>query len=172
MGGAINDQWSIGDPTFIGLAYAFPVGNRAAKANWRQAELRVAQFQREFDKVVADVVLEVRNAGHNIEFTGNQREATRSVAVLANRELSLLQTRTELLVDGADVGTLYLENLFDTQDRLAAAELGFIQSSADYALTQFELQRSTGTLLRSRPLPEEASAKPIWPHRQLNQPPH
>ena len=105
LGGAINDQWSIGDPTYgIGLAYAFPVGNRAAKANWRQAELRVAQFQREFDKVVADVVLEVRNAGHNIEFTGNQREATRSVAVLANRELSLLQTRTELLVDGADVG--------------------------------------------------------------------
>lgn len=166
LGGAINDQFGLGDPTYgVGLSYAFPVGNRAAKANLRQASLRVKRFQKEFETVISDVALEVRNAAHTISLNGKQREATAKAYQLAKRELEVLQKRTTLLIDGDQVGPLYLDNLLQTQERLATAELAYIDAASSYALAQFELQRATGTLLRTRPLPVEAASARTWVHR-------
>lgn len=166
LAGAINDQFGFGDPTYgFGISYAFPIGNRAAKANLRQASLRVKRFQKEFETVVSDVALEVRNAAHNIALNGKQRAATAKAYQLAKRELEILEHRAALLIDGDQVGPLYLDDLLHTQDRLAVSELAYVGAASAYALAQFELQRATGTLLRSRPLPVEAASARTWVHR-------
>lgn len=165
LASAIDDQWNFGDPTYgIGISYALPVGNRAAKANLRQAELRIRQFQKELEQVASQVSLEVRNAAHSINLTGKQRQASANAMTLATRELDALQKRAALLLDGEEVGPLYLDNLLQTQDRLAAAELEYLNASAGYARAHFDLQRATGGLLRCAPLPVEAAATKTWAH--------
>ena len=171
LASALDDQWNFGDPTYgIGLEYALPFGNRAAKANLRQAELRVRQFQKEFELVLSDVALEIRNAVHNVTLTGKQRKTTSHALSLAKRELEILERRAELLIDGNEVGPLYLENVLQAQDRLATAELGYLNSSAGYALANFELQRANGGLLRCSPLPAEAAPTDTWEHRLAGHP--
>lgn len=171
LASAIDDQWNLGDPTYgIGLEYAFPVGNRAAKANLRQAQLRIRQFQKEFERVLSDVALEVRNAVHNVTLSGKQRKTTGNALALAKRELDVLERRAELLIDGDEVGPLYLDNILQAQERLATAELGYLNASSSYALAHFELQRANGGLLRCSPLPVEAAPTNNWSHRMAGYP--
>lgn len=171
LASAIDDQWNFGDPTYgIGLEYALPVGNRAAKANLRQAELRIRQFQKDFERVLSDVALEVRNAVHTVTLSGKQRRTTSSALSLAAKELDILQRRADLLIDGDEVGPLYLENILQAQDRLAAAELSYLDASSTYALAHFELQRANGGLLRCSPLPVEAAPTKTWSHRLTGHP--
>ena len=171
IGGAINDQFGFGDPTYgVGISYEFPIGNRAAKASLRQANMRIKRFQKEFETTVSNVALEVRNAAHTVALNGKQREATSRAYQLAKRELTVLENRTALLIDGDKVGPLYLDNLLQTQERLATSELAYVDAASSYALSQFEMQRATGTLLRSRPLPVEAASARTWVHRTHSEP--
>lgn len=156
LAGAFNDQFSFGDPTYgVGVAYELPVGNRAAKANLRQAQIRLVRFQKEFETVVSNVALEIRNACHNVANATQQREATAQAMKLVDRELNVLKSRAELLLDGDNVGPLYLDDLLSTQERLATAELAFLNASTSHALSYFELQRANGSLLRAMPVPHE-----------------
>lgn len=151
LASAFNDQFSFGDPTYgVGVAYELPVGNRAAKANLRQAQIRLVRFQKEFETVVSNVALEIRNACHNVANATQQREATAQAMMLVDRELNILKTRAELLLDGDNVGPLYLDDLLTTQERLANAELAFLNASTLHALSFFELQRANGSLLRAQ----------------------
>ncbi|MEM7476196.1 MAG: TolC family protein, partial [Planctomycetota bacterium] len=163
---AFTDQWDFGDPSYgIGLSYALPVGNRAAKANVKQTQLRLKQIQKEFEQTVSDVSLEVRNASHSLVLSGKQRKVSGNALGLARKELEILEQRIVLLMEGNQTGPLYLENLLQTQERLAAAELGLMQASSDYALAVFELQRANGSLLKCSPLPSEAAPASSWSHR-------
>ncbi len=156
LGSAFDDQFNFSDPTYgVGVAYALPVGNRAAKANLRQTQMRLVRFQKEFETVVSNVTLEIRNACHNVANTTQQREATAQALRLVERELHVLKSRAELLLDGDNVGPLYLEDLLATQERLANAELAFLNASASHALAYFELQRANGSLMRADPIPVE-----------------
>jgi outer membrane protein len=150
LGSAFDDQFNFSDPTYgVGVAYALPFGNRAAKANLRQTQMRLLLFQKEFETVVSNVALEIRNACHNIANATQQREATAQAMHLVDRELNVLKSRAELLLDGDNVGPLYLEDLLSTQERLATAELSFLNASATHALAFFELQRANGSLMRA-----------------------
>lgn len=161
LGSAFDDQFNFGDPTYgVGVAYALPVGNRAAKANLRQTQMRLVRFQKEFETVVSNVALEIRNACHNVANATQQREATAQAMKLVERELNVLKSRAELLLDGDNVGPLYLEDLLTTQERLATAELAFLNASATHALAYFELQRANGSLMRAEPIPVEQFVGP------------
>lgn len=166
LAGAFNDQWNLGDTSYgIGLTYVMPIGNRAAKAGLRQSQLRLTQFQKEFEQVISDVALEVRNASHNITLTGQERRISSDAMALAESELLALQQRAQMLMGVNQIGPLYLDDLLQTQERLATAELKYLNASTSYALAHFELQRATGSLLKSAPLPVEAAAVQMWSHR-------
>ena len=163
LGSAFDDQFNFSDPTYgVGVAYALPVGNRAAKANLRQTQMRLVRFQKEFETVVSNVALEIRNACHNVANATQQREATAQAMRLVDRELNVLKSRAELLLDGDNVGPLYLEDLLTTQERLANAELAFLNASATHAVAYFELQRANGSLMRADPIPSEQFSAPAF----------
>ena len=156
LGSAFDDQFNFSNPTYgVGVAYALPVGNRAAKANLRQAQMRLVRFQKEFETVVSNVALEIRNACHSVANATQQRDATAQAMKLVERELHVLKSRAELLLDGDNVGPLYLEDLLATQERLATAESAFLNASTLHALSFFELQRANGSLMRANPLSNE-----------------
>ena len=129
-----------------------PIGNRAAKANLMQARLRVARLQSQFETVLADINLEVRNAAHNLTLAIQELELSKNEMLLAKRELEIIETRYQLLIDGDNVGSLYLDNLLQTQERLAAAETRFITAATQCKQAEFELQRANGLLLRESEL--------------------
>ncbi|HBJ36063.1 MAG TPA: hypothetical protein DDZ51_15215 [Planctomycetaceae bacterium] len=146
---AFDDQFNATNNTYgIGLAYEFPIGNRAARANLTQSKLRVARLQSQLEATVADVTLEVRNASHLLALATQELELSIQEKLLAHRELSVIETRYLLLVDGDAVGLIYLDNLLQTQDRLAAAELRLVNAALRCKQADFELQRATGLLLR------------------------
>lgn len=64
---AFTDQFTLNNASYgLGLSYEMPIGNRAAKANLMQAKLRIARLQSQFETVLADMSLKVRNAAHNL----------------------------------------------------------------------------------------------------------
>ncbi len=161
LGSAFDDQFNFSNPTYgVGVAYALPVGNRVARANLRQTQMRLVRFQKDFETVVSNVALEIRNACHNVANATQQREATAQAMKLVDRELSVLKSRAELLLDGDNVGLLYLEDLLSTQERVATAELAFLNASATHALAYFELQRANGSLMRAEPILAEQVLNP------------
>lgn len=161
LGSAFDDQFNFSNPTYgVGVAYALPVGNRAARANLRQAQMRLVRFQKEFETVVSNVALDIRNACHNVANATQQREATAQAMKLVERELNVLKSRAELLLDGDNVGPLYLEDLLATQERLATAESAFLNASATHAVAYFELQRANGSLMRAEPLTADQTMNP------------
>jgi outer membrane protein TolC len=146
---AFDDQFNVANATYgIGLAYEMPIGNRAARANLTQSRLRITRLQSQLEATVADVTLEVRNASHLLSLSVQELELSIQEKVLAQRELDVIETRYDLLVDGDAVGLIYLDNLLQTQDRLAAAELRLVQAALRCKQAEFELQRATGLLLR------------------------
>lgn len=149
FGSAFDDQFDLANATYgVGLAYELPIGNRAARANLTQSRLRVARLQAQFEATVADVTLEVRNAAHLLALSIQELELSTQEKLLAQRELTVIETRYLLLVDGDAVGLIYLDNLLQTQDRLAGAELRLVQAGLQCKRAEFELQRATGLLLR------------------------
>lgn len=146
---AAGDQFDLGNASYgMGLNYEMPIGNRAAKANLQQANLRIARLQSQFETVLADIGLEVRNAAYNLALSDQETELSCNEMLLAKRELEIIETRYKLLIDGNSVGTLYLDNLLQTQERLAGAEIRFIDAAVRCRLAEFELQRANGLLLR------------------------
>lgn len=150
---ALADQLTLNNASYgFGIAYEMPIGNRAAKANLMQAKLRIARLQSQFETVLADISLEVRNAAHNLTLAIQELEMSTNEMLLAKRELEIIETRYQLLIDGDNVGALYLDNLLQTQERLAGAELRFATAATRCKQAEFELQRANGLLLRESDL--------------------
>ncbi len=150
LGSAISDQFSVGDPTYgIGLAYERPYRNQAAKASLQQTRLRLVQLQRQFEQTVADVVVDMRAALREVELSDQRRQLTEQTMQLTYRELVAQEQRMQLLLDGEQVGVLYLENLLQTQFRATSTSQQYLDATVGFFNAYFQLQRSNGTLIRS-----------------------
>lgn len=147
--GAIDDQWDVNNLTYgVGLSYEMPIGNRAAKARYQQANFRLARFQAELERVIADVALDVRNTANELNLAIVELDLIRQEVTLIEQEWHTIQTRYELLIDGDAVGPLYLDNLLRSQERLADAQNRYLGGAATMQQVSFALQRANGLLLR------------------------
>ena len=143
------EQFELEEPSYVvGFSFEYPIGNRAARARHEQTLIALRRFQKQFETVIADVTLEVRNAFRDVVAARDEYQAKVNALTLAQQETFLIQKRYELLLDGNDVGRLYLGDLLQTQERLAQAELEALAAQAKCAASIFELERTTGTLLR------------------------
>ena len=81
--------------------------------------------------------------------TVRQHDATLNSMRLSETELLALKNRADLLIDGDQVATLYLDNLFQTQDRLATRENEFLNVTTRYAIETLNRQRALGLFFRT-----------------------
>lgn len=148
IGSAWTDQFSVGEPTYkVGLSYERPVGNRAAQAANQKAILRLRRFQEELESVVADVALDASTAAFEASSANVDWISKTNSLRLTIDEYDRIEKRFNLLVDGSEVGRLYLENILQTQDRLAGAEIGAITSHIQRERARVNIDRATGTIL-------------------------
>ncbi|PLX99035.1 MAG: hypothetical protein C0622_11055 [Desulfuromonas sp.] len=123
-------QWS------AGLVYSIPLGQRAAKARVRQAELDISRSRYRQQDLEVQLKDELRQQQINISRSGEQLELARRFAELAQTSLNQEQRRLE-------------EGLSDTfrmisfQDNMIEARIGQLNAMTNYqlALAQMEFVR-------------------------------
>ncbi|MEZ6105718.1 MAG: TolC family protein [Pirellulaceae bacterium] len=153
VGSSFQDQFRQGEPSYtVGLNYEMPLGNRAALARDRRAQLEVARLQAQFRTVVERVTYEVRIAVRNIDTLGREMEARYEALEKAKDEVIYIENRMRLLHSMNKTASLYLENLLTSQERLATAEAEYLESKVAYTLALLKLKQVTGTLLTTEEL--------------------
>ena len=149
VGQAFQNQFNQGEPGYgVGLVFEQPIGIRAARARNQRAQLQLRQLQTQFQAAVADVTLDVRTAVREVERLRRDLEAKDTALRKAIGELHYLETRYALKADREKTGSLYLADLLGSQDRLFAAEAGYLQASVDLTVAIARLQQANGLLLR------------------------
>ena len=86
------------------------------------------KLQDEFEAVVADVSLNIRDQAIANQQSTDEASQTAVALQYARAELASIETRRKYLVDGNQVADLYLEDLLQAQERLQLAELALLQA--------------------------------------------
>ncbi len=130
--GGNNPVWG------VGVALSFPLGNRAARANYHIARLDVDQAILSLKSLEQDIVVGVDNAVGHVQTGLKSVEAARAATKLA--EESLDAEKKKLL---AGTSTTFL--VLQAQSQLATSRSAQIRAEADYneALVALDLQEGT-----------------------------
>lgn len=149
IGNALTDQFSVGGPGYTaGLVFEVPLGHRAARANHEKRLRELRQLSNRFQATVEELNADVESAVREVETTYREMEARYQAMAAAEADSEYLQRRWELLPGDDRAASFLLEDLLDSQDRLATAEFEFTRAGVDYTLSLTRLNRATGTLLK------------------------
>ena len=147
VGRAFSDQFPFGEPgAGVGLEYELPYKNRAAIAAKEQRRIAVAKLQQEFENIVGQVKQDVRQQVIQSNKFASTLPRQKESLVITVGLLDRVQTRRDLLADGARVGELYLSDLLQIQSRLQTAESQYLQAQVSAAVAHSSLLRSRGDL--------------------------
>jgi outer membrane protein TolC len=140
-----NYSWS------VGLNYAVPLANRAAKATYA-----IARIGREKDEIslqnTEDLIrLDVRTSVRAVEAGFERVTAARKNVELQQKKLDAEQKKF-------DNGMSTSFEVFTFQTDLRNAQLSLIQALLDYNKSLADLERAKGTLLESKGLTLAADA--------------
>jgi len=147
FGASIRNQFRQGEPGVgIGFTFEAPYQSRAARAAAEQAHIAIHRMQSEFEATIGLVTEDVRNQVIQRNKYAMMLPRHREALERANRILTNTETRRHYLADGVNVADLYLENLFQMQSRLAAAEYTFLHSQIQFSLSENAHIRAIGRL--------------------------
>ncbi len=148
IGKAFTNQFDRGEPSYsLGLQYEVPIGNRAAVARMQRRRLELRRLQHQFESTVETMRLEVEVAVSGVSSAHRSMQAKHRAMIAASTEVDYLRERWKLLPGESGSASLLLEDLLDAQERLEAAEFGFLEASFAYNLAQVAHKRAIGTLL-------------------------
>jgi len=131
----------------VGLAFEFPIGNRAAQSRHRRATLERSRTIAGFESLQNQVVMEVRRALRNLETTRREIGATRKARLAAEAQFEAEVDRVK-----ADQSTPY--QLLEVEDDLATAQSQELLAQVAYHIASVDLEIATGTYLEVRRLLE------------------
>jgi outer membrane protein TolC len=123
-----------------GIEVEIPLGNAAAKAQYAQAKIDVAQSELNRRQLFSDISLEVSTAVNDVISNMKRIQASRVARELAEENLRNQEKRLE-------VGIATTKDVLDFQDQLTAARGTEVQAATDYNVSLAELARAQGTLL-------------------------
>jgi len=129
----------------IGLRYTYPLRNRADKASYAIARINTEKGNVALSRSEQTIRVDARIAVRNVR-SGIQRvEAARKNVELQTEKLEAEQKKF-------DNGMSTSFEVLTFQNDLADAELAEVRAELDYAKSLTDLERSKGTLLKSRGL--------------------
>ena len=137
-----------GEPSYsVSLQFEMPLGNRAAVARYSrqrlEAEQVVDQFRTTMELLMAEVEIAVREVNTAYQELCGQYRAMRA----ADREHEYFQKRWSLLPGEDQATSFLLEDLLNSQDRLAAMEFAYAEAEINYSISLSSLLRATSQLL-------------------------
>jgi len=144
----------------VGLALAFPLGNRAADNDYRKNRLKVEQAALRLRNQQELVSNEVRSAVRAVEANYKQLE-------VADRGRAFAEERFKAFVRKAEVGLATNKDVLDVENDLATAKNNQIKAQTAYANAVTQLWKVTGELLdRQQIRMVERDAEQLY--RQVN----
>lgn len=149
VGGAINDQFGVGEPSYsIGLQFEVPINNRAARARHTRRHLEMRQLQNQYETTIQTLKLETRVAVREVETSFDELDTKFSAMQAMEAKSDYILRRWELLPGEARTGSQVLEDLLAAQSQLMRAENEYLTSMVTYNLSLVNLKRATGMLLQ------------------------
>jgi outer membrane protein TolC len=123
----------------VGLTFAMPLGNRAARGSFRMAHIAREQTELTRESLEKNIMVEVRNAVRNVDANAKRVEAARANRVLQEKNVAV---ETERHRNG--LSTVY--QVLQTQADLTSAQSAELKARLDYQLSLVELDRAVGRL--------------------------
>lgn len=156
-GRAFVDQFGGTTPGYsVGLEFELPVGNRAARSRLVQRKLQLAKIKNQVDEMMQNVIAESQTALRRLNSAAETLQSANQAIEAAKSDMkqNILRWENFSLVEGdfsdGQTPTTVLDQLLDSQERLAAAELIAAQSQLELKVAEVALQRAMGTLLIQR----------------------
>ncbi|MCA9172733.1 MAG: TolC family protein, partial [Planctomycetales bacterium] len=113
----------------------------------RRMELR--QLEAQFRATAANLTLEVERAVREVTTTYQEMMANYGAMQAADAEVNYIFERWQLLPGSDRNASLLLEDLLDAQQRLNAAEFGYLQAQYNFNVSHIAYLKALGTLLQS-----------------------
>src|SRR5262249_32189318 len=130
---------------FLGLTYSVPIRNRAAEADYANAQLTRQKAELSEQNTEEVVRVDVRRAVRAVE-SGYER------VVAARKNVELQQKKLDAEQKKFDNGMSTSFEVFTFQTDLRNSQLSLIQAVLDYNKSLADLERAKGTLLESKNL--------------------
>ena len=128
----------------LGLAFQYPLGNRAAEAAWRESRLGRSSAMLAYRSSIQQAILDVKTSMREVIDNAEYINATR-VARLATAEyLRALEVERETL---ASLTPTFLNLIFSAQASLATARSDEFQAISSFNTSVVQLHRAMGTVL-------------------------
>ena len=142
-------QFKEGSPGFnVGFEYEFAIGNRAARARQQRRQWESTRSLHLFRQTVETSLTEVEVSAREVQTTYQEMLGRYHSMAAAARETSYLVDRWETLPELNDSVTLLLEDMLDSQERLADEESAFVGAQVQYSIAIVQLKQAMGTLFR------------------------
>jgi outer membrane protein len=142
VGGAFNTVYGNAYNNYLAsLQFEYPLGNRAAKAEYSKRSLEYDQSSAEVSRVKDQVITEVSLAIRDVNLAQKEIPTTLKAQDAAERVVESEKARFEL-------GQKTNEELLRAQDLLATAAREHARSVINYNISLVALSRAQGTILR------------------------
>ena len=129
----------------VGLQFAMPIQNRAARGNQAQARANRRQSELNLRDLELGITLEVRQAFRNLDASGKGVVAAEKTRIFREKDLEAEQKKFE---NGMSTNFLVLSKLND----LNTAKSNELQAQITYAKAVTALEKALGHLLEARKL--------------------
>ena len=141
------NQFKDGGPGYnVGLEFEVPLGNRAAKARFHRRRIEFEQSLQRFRLTIETALNEVEIALREVNTTYRELVSRQRSVIAARKERDYLIDRWKTLPGIDDSVTLLLEDLLESQERLAAEEATFARAQVANVLADIRLRQVMGTL--------------------------
>ena len=142
-------QFRDGRPGYnVGLEFELPIGNRVSQARQQRSQWESVRSLHQFRAVVETGLTEVEIAVREVKTTHKEIQGRYHAMVAADNETSFLVDRWQTLPGIDDSVTLLLEDLLDSQERLADEEAAYSLAQFDFAVATVRLKQAMGTLFQ------------------------
>jgi len=128
----------------LGLAFQYPLGNRAAEAGYRQARLERSASMVEYRQAIQTTILDVKTNMRKLMDNAELISATRTARLATAESLRALEVERDTL---ASLTPTFLNLLFSTQAQLATARTNEFQAIVNYNTSVAKLYQSMGIIL-------------------------
>jgi len=147
FGNAVADQVGNGHGIYsFGFQLEVPLGNREARAAYRQAQLQRMQAVEAYKNIVDQVSEDVTTALREVDTTWNELRSAR--AALYSQEDVLTGNRQRLQSGVLPLTPEFIQLLLDQQERVAEAKRTEATAVANYNIAIGRVEKAKGTILR------------------------
>jgi outer membrane protein len=141
----------------VGFQFEYPLGNRAAKAIFRRAQLQYLQANDSYRQLIEQIITDVTKAAREVETTWTEIVRTRQSAFAAEDALQAVQIREDA---GEALSPEFVDLKLRQQELVAQSKRDEAAAISNYNIALAGLERVKGTLLKYNNVVMEEAALP------------